>query len=65
MARISGSRIFRPSRTDVAVFLLILLAAMIGLLVWHVVHDQWGEAFLDFLAIVAIRTYPWTKPRAG
>ena len=51
----------RPSRTDLAVFLLILMACFIGLLFWHVVTDQWGKAFLDFLGIFIIRTWPWSR----
>ena len=52
-------RIYKPSRTDVAVLLLIVMACFIGLLFWHIVHDQYWKAFIDFIGIVAIRTFPW------
>jgi len=62
---IVNKRIRKPSRTDVAVVLISMLALFVYLLFVHVAREEWLKAVGDFIAIVAIRTYPWRFTRYG
>lgn len=52
-------RVHSPSRTDIAVLLLIVMAGLLGFAGWAAWNGDWWTAGANLLGVAAIKFFPY------